>query len=148
MLVLFVAWVRSGAAAQFQTGVMELAVCLSVDAVDPREFRDSQLLGAAGIVAETSGPISSAVVLAAQSTGDARMTRAAHTLADAVTRGESAATALRTIDRRTFLPMLRWVLATGQEQGSMTTALENLADVYRKRAPTRQTSCRSCCPRS
>ena len=32
------------------------------------------------------------------------------------------------------MPMLRWVLATGQEQGSLVAALHNLADVYRKRA--------------
>ena len=55
-------------------------------------------------------------------------------LAEAVARGESAAAALRTIDRGTFLPMMRWVLATGQEQGSLVAALHNLADVYRKRA--------------
>ena len=30
--------------------------------------------------------------------------------------------------------MMRWVLATGQEQGSLVAALHNLADVYRKRA--------------
>ena len=30
--------------------------------------------------------------------------------------------------------MLRWVLATGQEQGSLVSALHNLADMYRKRA--------------
>jgi general secretion pathway protein F len=30
--------------------------------------------------------------------------------------------------------MLRWVLATGQQQGSLVTALHNLADLYRKRA--------------
>jgi general secretion pathway protein F len=30
--------------------------------------------------------------------------------------------------------MLRWVLATGQEQGSLVEALQNLTDLYRKRA--------------
>ena len=42
--------------------------------------------------------------------------------------------ALGTLDRRSFLPMLRWVLATGQQQGSLVAALHNLADLYRKRA--------------
>ena len=41
---------------------------------------------------------------------------------------------LAKIDRGTFLPMMRWVLATGQEQGSLVAALHNLAEVYRKRA--------------
>jgi general secretion pathway protein F len=30
--------------------------------------------------------------------------------------------------------MLRWVLVTGQAQGSLVRALRNLADLYRKRA--------------
>jgi type II secretory pathway component PulF len=30
--------------------------------------------------------------------------------------------------------MMRWVLATGEQQGSLVTALHNLADSYRKRA--------------
>jgi len=30
--------------------------------------------------------------------------------------------------------MLRWVLASGQEQGSLVAALHNLTDLYRKRA--------------
>ncbi len=55
-------------------------------------------------------------------------------MAEAVKRGEPAVTALSTIDHQSFLPMLRWVLATGQEQGSLVAALHNLADLYRKRA--------------
>ncbi len=55
-------------------------------------------------------------------------------LAEAIKRGEPAGTALSTIDQQNFLPMLRWVLATGQEQGSLVAALHNLADLYRKRA--------------
>ena len=29
--------------------------------------------------------------------------------------------------------MLRWVLATGEQQGSLVAALHNLADVYREK---------------
>ena len=36
--------------------------------------------------------------------------------------------------RDAFLPMMRWVLATGQAQGSLVAALHNLAGLYRKRA--------------
>ena len=91
----------------------------------------SELLG---LLLEHRVPYPSAIVLAAESTGDARLSRGARQLAEAISRGESAAAALGTIDRRTFLPMMRWVLATGQEQGSLVAALRNLADVYRKRA--------------
>ena len=116
-------------------GIVELAPGLSLDEVDLGQLRDSQLLGAARPLARASrAPIRRRSVLAAESTGDARMARGAVKLAEAVARGESAATALQAIDRRTFLPMLRWVLATGQEQGSLVAALRNLAEVYRKRA--------------
>ena len=87
-----------------------------------------------GLLLEHRVPYPSAIVLAAESTGDARLTRGARQLAEAIARGESAAAALAKIDRGTFLPMMRWVLATGQEQGSLVAALHNLADVYRKRA--------------
>jgi type II secretory pathway component PulF len=73
------------------------------------------------------------LVLAAESTGNRRMMRAARELADAITRGEAPAAALETIDRRAFLPMLRWVLATGQAQGSLVRGLQNLGQHYRKR---------------
>jgi type II secretory pathway component PulF len=63
-----------------------------------------------------------------------RLTRGARQLAEAIERGESTAAALAKTDHGTFLPMMRWVLATGQDQGSLVAALHNLADVYRKRA--------------
>ena len=80
----------------------------------------SELLG---LLLEHRVPYPTALVLAAESTGDARLTRGARQLAEAIARGESAAAALRSIERGTFLPMMRWVLATGQEQGSLVAAL-------------------------
>ena len=44
--------------------------------------------------------------------------------------------------------MLRWVLATGQEQGSLVGALHNLADFTASAASTRPRSWRCSCPRS
>jgi general secretion pathway protein F len=86
------------------------------------------------LLLEHQVPYPSALVLAAESSGDPRMVRGAHQLAEAVTHGESAGTALERVDRTAFLPMLRWVLATGQTQGSLVGALLNLATLYRKRA--------------
>jgi general secretion pathway protein F len=74
-----------------------------------------------------------ALVLAAESTGNPRLTRGARQLAEAITRGEQPAAAMRIVEERSFLPMLRWVLATGQQQGSLVAALRNLGDLYRKR---------------
>jgi type II secretory pathway component PulF len=61
------------------------------------------------------------------------MTHGARALAEAIGRGQGASVALESIDRRAFLPMLRWVLATGQAQGSLVGALRNLSEHYRKR---------------
>ena len=74
-----------------------------------------------------------ALMLAAESTGNSRLVRGARVLAEAISRGQAVPEALATIDRKTFLPMLRWVLATGQEQGSLSARLRNLAEHYRKR---------------
>jgi general secretion pathway protein F len=75
-----------------------------------------------------------ALVLAAESTGNRRLVADASRLAEAVTRGEPVRAALASADKRSILPMLRWVLASGQEQGSLVMALHNLTDLYRKRA--------------
>jgi len=132
--VLAVAWVRSGSAAQFHapywTWLRLFPWMKSILAnYDAANF--SELLA---LLLEHRVPYPSALVLAAESTGNLRLTRGARQLAEAITRGDPAAAALGTLDRRTFLPMLRWVLATGEQQGSLVAALHNLADVYRKRA--------------
>jgi type II secretory pathway component PulF len=134
LVVLFFAWVRSGTAARFQAGAWSWLMVFPWMRSILANFETANFSELLGLLLEHHVPLPAAVVLAAESTGDARITRGARRLAAAVERGESAAAALRTIDRGTFLPMLRWVLATGQEQGSMVAALRNLADVYRKRA--------------
>jgi general secretion pathway protein F len=75
-----------------------------------------------------------AMVLAAESTGDTRLIAGIRGLADAVTRGEPVKAALAGIDRRAILPMVRWVLASGQDQGSLVAGLQHLTELYRKRA--------------
>ncbi len=70
------------------------------------------------LLLEHQVPYPAALKLAAESTGDRRLIGRVGQMAAAVERGESPATAVEAIDRRTFLPMLRWVLSTGQEQGS------------------------------
>jgi general secretion pathway protein F len=134
LAMFFFAWVRSGAAARFGArswNWLRLFPWMRSILANYETANFAELLG---LLLEHRVPYPSAIVLAAQSTGNPRMTRGARQVAAAVARGESAATALGTIDRGTFLPMMRWVLATGQEQGSLVTALHNLADVYRKRA--------------
>jgi type II secretory pathway component PulF len=134
LIVLLIAWVRSGRAARFQAGEWSWLWFFPWMRSILANYETANFSELLGLLLEHRVPYPSALVLAAESTGDARLTRGARQIAEAIARGESAAVALGKIDRRTFLPMLRWVLATGQEQGSLVAALDNLADVYRKRA--------------
>ena len=134
LFVLLIAWLRSGSAARFQAGSWSwlwLFPWMRSILANYETANFSELLG---LLLDHNVPYPSALILAADATGDARLCRGARQLAEAIARGESAASALGTVDRKTFLPMMRWVLATGQEQGSLVAALRNLADVYRKRA--------------
>jgi type II secretory pathway component PulF len=134
LFVLLIAWIRSGRAAQFQAGSWSWLWLFPWMRSILANYETANFAELLGLLLEHRVPYPTAIVLAAQSTGDARLTRGAGQLAEAVARGESTAAALAKIDRGTFLPMMRWVLATGQEQGSLVAALHNLADVYRKRA--------------
>ena len=146
-LVLLVAWVRSGTAARFQAGSWSwlwLFPWMRSILANYETANFSELLG---LLLEHRVPYPSAIVLAAESTGDARLTRGARQLAEAVARGESAATALKTIDRGTFLPMMRWVLATGQEQGRWSRPCATSPTSTASAPSIRPTSCRCSCPR-
>jgi general secretion pathway protein F len=134
LAVLAIAWIRSGKAVRFRApSWMWLRIFPWMKSIlaNYESAGFSELLA---LLLEHHVTYPSALVLAAESTGNARLLRGARQLSEAVTRGEGAASALLTIDRRTFQPMLRWVLATGQQQGSLVAALQNLADLYRKRA--------------
>jgi type II secretory pathway component PulF len=131
--ILAFAWVCSGRAAMFQSpawGWLRIFPWMRSILANYETANFAELLA---LLLEHQVTYPKALVLAAQSTGDPRLTRGATALAEAISRGEPVARALATIDRRTFLPMLRWVLATGHEQGSLAGALRNLGIHYRKR---------------
>ncbi len=133
LVILAIAWVRSGRAALFQSsawGWLRLFPWMSSILANYEAANFAELLA---LLLEHQVTFPKALVLAAESTGNARLTRGASALADAISRGEPAAGALASIDRHAFLPMLRWVLATGPEQGSLSGALRNLGGHYRKR---------------
>jgi type II secretory pathway component PulF len=134
LFVLLIAWIRSGRAAQFQAGSWSWLWLFPWMRSILANYETANFAELLGLLLEHRVPYPSALVLAAESTGDTRLTRSARQLAEAIERGESTAAALAKTDHGTFLPMMRWVLATGQDQGSLVAALHNLADVYRKRA--------------
>jgi type II secretory pathway component PulF len=131
--VLLLAWVRSGRISGMQSrlwGLLRLFPWMGSLLADYESANFSELLA---LLLEHGVPYHSALVLAAESTGDPKLIRGARAVAEAVTRGEPVATALQAVDRTAFLPMLRWTLATGQSQGSLADALHNLAVHYGKR---------------
>jgi type II secretory pathway component PulF len=133
LLLVAIGWFRSGASARFQSPAwwwMRVFPWMNSILANYETANFSDLLA---LLLAHQVPYPEALVLAAESTGNRRITRGANRLAAAVSRGETPAAALQEIDRRTFLPMLRWVLATGQTQGSLETALKNLGEHYRKR---------------
>jgi general secretion pathway protein F len=133
LVILAVAWNRSGRAALFQSsawGWLRVFPWLNSILANYESANFAELLA---LLLEHQVTLPKALVLAAESTGNSRLTRGASALAAAISRGEPAARALESIDRRAFLPMLRWVLATGHEQGSLSHALRNLGGHYRKR---------------
>jgi len=134
LFILLIAWIASGTAARFQSpswAWLRIFPWMKSILANYETASFSELLA---LLLQHNVAYPTALILAAESTGNRRLTQGARRLAEGVTRGEPVTTALATLDRRAFLPMLRWVLAVGQQQGSIVTSLHNLADTYRKRA--------------
>jgi general secretion pathway protein F len=134
LAVLLVGWMRSGTSSGFQARLwngLRLFPWMRSMLADYETANFAELLA---LLLEHHVPYPKAIVLAAESTGDPRLVRGSRHVAESVTRGEPASVALEAVDRQTFLPMLRWVLATGQAQGSLVRSLHNVAVMYTKRA--------------
>ncbi len=133
LTVLAVAWVRSGTAARFQSASWTWLKLFPWMRSILANYEGANFCELLALLLDHQVTYPLALKLAAESTGNPRMVRGARTLADAISGGAAVPQVLETIDRKAFLPMLRWVLATGQEQGSLSRALANLAVHYRRR---------------
>ncbi len=132
--ILAIAWIYSGTAARFHGrswSWLRIFPWMKSLLANYETAGFSDLLA---LLLEHNVAYPEALVLAAEATGNRRMTAAANELAASIVGGEHPSKVVGTVDQRAFLPMLRWVLATGQEQGSLVSALRTLADLYRKRA--------------
>lgn len=134
LLVLLIAWARSGAAARFQSASWTWLKLFPWMRSILTNYEGANFCELLALLLEHDVTYPEALKLAAESTGNPQMMRGARALSEAICSGQSAPAALLATDRNAFLPMLRWVLATGQEQGSLTRALRNLAGHYRRRA--------------
>jgi general secretion pathway protein F len=133
LLLLALAWWRSGVAATFQTSSWSL---LRLFPWMRSMLADYEAAGYADLLAlllEHHVAYPQAVELAAEATGNPAMIDGAGRLAAAVRRGEASDQAVRDLPASAFRPLLRWTLASSQDQGSLVESLRNLAPMYRKR---------------
>ncbi len=84
------------------------------------------------LLVENRVPLPESIVLSAESTGDPRMIRSAHEIADSLRSGRSLGPpdALRP----GFPPLLDWLMVTGQRHSVLAPALSHAAEFYRRRA--------------
>ncbi len=134
IVVLAAAWVRSGTAAGLRGGAwggLRLFPWMGSLLADYEAASFAELLA---LLLEHRVPYPSAIVLAADATGAPRLAFGARRTAEAIARGEPAASAVEAAGAGAFPPMLRWTLSTGHAQGSLDAALRHMAGFYRKRA--------------
>ncbi len=84
-----------------------------------------------GLLVENDVPLDAAVVLAAESVGSARSMRASRTMAGSLQRGDSLTDFS---DDAGLPPLVSWLLATGQAQGGLLSALRQSTGFYYRRA--------------
>jgi general secretion pathway protein F len=133
LLAVLVGWWRSGQAVSFQASswtVLKLFPWMRSLLSDYESAGFAELLA---LLLQHGVPYPRAVTLAAEATGNAATIEGACQLAAAVERGESPGRVVGELPRKAFRPLLRWTLATGQEQGTLVQSLTNLAPMYRKR---------------
>jgi general secretion pathway protein F len=141
LVALGVLWVRSGRASSFSGQswtFLKLVPWMRSLLADFEAANFAELLA---LLIEHGVTYPRALLLAAEASGNARLVTASSHLAEAIERGEPAKSALDRVDRA-ILPMLRWVLAAGERQGSLVTALRNLGVAYRTRASYKAESLR------
>ena len=81
---------------------------------------------------KNKSPLPRAFKLAADATDDARWHREAQSVADELERGSTLSTSLKFAT--TMPPLVRWNLAMAEKNGTMALTLQQLAEMYRRRA--------------
>ena len=138
LVVVGLAWVRSGRAARLQPGWAG-RVLRRIPGIG-RILTSMAAAGFADLLAlllEHGVPLPEAIPLAAEASGDSSLVASARQVAEATGRGETGTppSAAR-VDG--LPPMLRWLMgAAGTRQGLLVPALRHAAETYRRRAADR-----------
>lgn len=109
------------------------------------DWRASNFAGWLALLVEHGVPLPEAVEVASEATGDRALIEAGGRIAEAARRGEPTRVALREGEGG-LPPLLRWMIATGQGQGSLGPALRHAAETYRVRALRRAEVMRTTLP--
>jgi type II secretory pathway component PulF len=136
LIILSVAWLRSGRAATLRpgrlSGLLRLVPGLRsmLALAQTADFAD--LLS---LMIENGVPLDQGVDLAAEAAGAPALRNAAAEIAEGVRRGDALTTLAA--QQRGLPPMLAWVLATTAARGPLASALRHTAATYRRRAARR-----------
>jgi general secretion pathway protein F len=101
-----------------------------------RATRNSTFVDILTLLVRNDVPLDEALLLAAESSGDARTIRAVRPLAEAITRGEFSTQDGSGSDLKTagLPPLLSWIMSSGGPRGTLLSALEHAAEIYHRRA--------------
>jgi general secretion pathway protein F len=147
LAIIAVAWLRSGASARFQSPAwwwLRLFPWMNSILASYETANFAELLA---LLLEHQVTYPDSLVLAADSTGNTRMIRAARGLAEAVNRGESVAAALESIGGR-FCRCCAGCFRPGRRKGRWSPPFITWASITASGASTRPRSWRSSCRRS
>jgi general secretion pathway protein F len=133
LVVLALFWTRSGRAMQFEGKAWSLVRLVPWSKSLLADYEAANFTALLALLIEHGVSLPEALVLAGGASGNARLNRETGELSESLKRGDSMKSALDR-DKLALPPLVRWVLAAGQSQGSLTEALRNLAATYRKRA--------------
>ncbi len=133
LVLLALAWWRSGIAATFQSRSWSLVRMFPWMRSMLADYESASFAELLALLLEHHVAYPRAVELAAEATGNPAMISGATRLAGALQRGEPAEQAVRELPERAFRPLLRWTMAGTANQGSLVASLRNLAPMYRKR---------------
>ena len=93
---------------------------------------------------EQSSSLASSIVLAADSTDKTWLKREAREIRDVLGRGAGFEDALK--HAKSLPPLTKWMLATGEKQGTLAITLRQLAEMYRRQALQRATALKTWLP--
>lgn len=109
------------------------------------DWRASNFAGWLALLLEHGVPLPEAVELAAEASGDPRVQEAGLALAERTRQGDVNALS-QGPGASGLPPLLRWLVQTGQRQGSLLPALRHASQFYRRRASDRAETLRVMLP--